>query len=121
MRGQFKYLFLVLVGVMFLPACTTVCNLEATVASGIGSTIATTLQCTNQAQIVSDVAGLLSKAGLCPALKRGLINNVVCPLIASAAISQLGKVPPASWGCSPANASAEIDTLLLKACSAIPF
>lgn len=120
---EFSWLVIVVATVFLLVGCNPGCDLENTVATGVSATISTGLQCSNTTQVTADVTALLNKTGICTqaTAKGGIVGGVICPLLASLAVEEFGKIPPAAWGCNPTLASDNLETLLLKACNAISF
>lgn len=103
--------------------CTSKVDVGCVVQSGVDAilapVIASKLQCTNQAAIVASLQAAGAKAGLCKsdAVKVSL-PATVCTALGAALVQSLpSKVIPADWGCSAADATAQLTTLVTDACA----
>lgn len=112
-----KFLF----PIVLLAACNTPCSTESVITEGLANGIASGLQCTNKAQIQSDIVAILNKANICSTAIEGPIASAVCPIVAQGAVSLLGSQIPSNWQCNPTLASQGLVAVLTTACNALPF
>lgn len=116
------------------PAPSIGCTIESAVSGVVALSIASELQCSNQAAIQASIAVAADKAGICkspqalaigqpkvaaadgkPALKS--VGSDICNTVASGLLASLvNSSIPSAWGCSASNASASLQALISGAC-----
>lgn len=123
MKSVLAVLFLAI----FLSGCKFGCSIQDSVSGAIASGLSGALQCTNGPQVLADVKSLVGKTNICtapaqvPGTKGGPIAMIICPVLSSLAVSELGNNIPASWGCQAGLAKGGLSAALTAACNIIPF
>jgi len=101
------------------PTCHVAKQYSATAADRI----AKVLDCDNKAAIALDVQDTVEKTGICTEPKEsGLISLIVCKPVTQYVGSAIvrGAVPK-DWQCRGGIVKAGVQTVLYRACTAIPF
>jgi len=107
-----------------------VCPVETAVVNTVAVTIASDLQCSNQAAIVTSIQAVAAKANICtstaamqigkPKAKVPLksVGSDICQTVADGLVGTLvsGAIPTA-WGCTATTATASLTTLVNGACA----
>jgi hypothetical protein len=120
---------------MLLAACTSqspipspgpiVCSIEQSMADGLASTLAQSLQCSAKDVISKDLLGVLGKANLCvsseqgKAPMKGIIGSIACPLVVDSALGLVNAQIPAAWSCKLSKAPGTVGELLNTACQSL--
>lgn len=112
------------------PVVAVGCTIEAAVVNTVAVSIASELQCTNQAAIVASMQAAATKAGICPSpaaqaigkpkskIPLKSVGSTICQDVADTAVAGLvGGIIPAAWGCSGTTATASLTTLINSACA----
>jgi hypothetical protein len=115
---------------LLLVGCTStnpLCPIEQQIVSATSSALASTLQCSNTAAIQSDLTAAVTKLGLCTTATpvpghppKPKLDPFVCGLMSQLVVHAAGSQVPAAWGCTLANASTQIQSVVQTACQAIP-
>lgn len=96
------------------------CTAQSVVVSGLTPAIATGLQCSNPAAITASLNQIGANAGICTtpvSLNKPQLSSDVCTLISGLLVTSLAGQIPATWGCTAANASAQLQGTLTTACT----
>lgn len=122
------------------PVATVGCTLETTINGIVALGIASELQCSNQAAIVTTIQSAESSLNICssPAavsigkpkpkpvlgpdgktlLPLKSVGGDICSSVGTALVGSLANgVVPAAWGCTSATASASLSALITTACN----
>lgn len=129
----------------FLISCTTTqpanpiqvvgCAVESSLNTAFSASIATVLNCTNQAAISSSIATKLSAINICATASvqsqvkelqgkgkmKGIVGDLVCPIGINAINSIVNGAVPAAWGCSVSSADGVSAALAAVCAAAVPF
>lgn len=109
------------------PVASAACADETKALTALAASVASTLQCSAPAQIVTDLTTALGNANVCkysasnssavikPA---GLVGNIVCPVAASTVVGFLTGVIPAAWGCTATQSADAVQAALISVCEA---
>lgn len=120
------------------PIADAGCQIETAVSSGIGTAVASALNCSNASAVQASLQAAFGNANLCAqqaavsaaqaqakaqGIKpQGVVGNLACPVAVSAALGYLTNAVPSSWGCSSGTTMSAVSTAVIAACqSAIPF
>lgn len=116
------------------PAPSIGCTIEQAVSGVVALTIASELQCANQAAIQASVDAAASKAGICTSPAAMAIGKAkvasadgktpiksvgsdICNSVADNLLATLVNTAiPSAWGCTATNASTSLKTLVNGAC-----
>lgn len=112
------------------PVTTAACTDETKALTALASSVATTLQCANQAQIVTDLTTALGNANVCAwssatstvsaqvVKPMGVVGNMVCPLASAAVVGFMTSAIPTTWGCTATTSAAAVQSALTQVCEA---
>lgn len=139
-----KYVICV-IGILFLSACTTTnpslqpiqsvgCDAETAVTTAMAGTIATTLNCSNQAAIQSSLQVALGNVNFCAqataaqaqaklkkVFSKGIVADLACPIVVNVLIGYGTSSVPTVWGCSTSTNASTLSAALTSACELAPF
>ena len=142
MRGLF--LLVALSATVLATGCTSTtvtsvgCTLETTIDGVAAMAVAQELQCSNQAAIVTSIQGWESSLKICSstaamsigkpraltlgadgkALPMKSVGGDLCTSLGTAIVSGLASgVVPAAWGCTSANATTQLSSVITTACN----
>jgi hypothetical protein len=120
----------IIVGVLcflgvFFSGCTKAtvgCIVETTIVDAATPAIVKALQCSNTAQIQTDLEALIGKLGFCTqttsgnAVAKPKLSAPVCDVFSRVVIGAMTGGIPTSWGCTAANAQTLLTGALSTAC-----
>ncbi len=111
------------------PIDKAACSAETSAIASLASAIAapTAFNCSNQAQIVSDITQAIGNANACNyvtanVVAKGVVGNLVCASAVPAIIGFATNSLPVTWGCTASVAAGSLTSSLTSLCEgAIPL
>lgn len=110
------------------PVVGQICQDQTKALTALAGSVASTLQCANQAQIVTDLTTALGNANVCkyaaaPAVAgqmkpMGVVGNILCPVAASTVVGFLTSTIPTTWGCTATTSAGAVQSALIAVCEA---
>jgi len=108
-----------------LVGCKESCDAPGSVASLVSNAVASSWQCQNPTQVLSDVSNVCAKLGFCTVppsgTKGGMIANVACPLVVGELQNLAASKVPANWQCNPSLVGENFAMALTALCEQLPF
>ncbi len=106
------------------------CVAETNAIAAAAKSISSTLQCANVAAVQADLTKVVGNLNLCKLVSvapagsvqlKGVMANMLCPLVASGVVGGATMLIPPAWGCVASTAASSVQANLISACELIPY